>query len=310
VFDVERARADVRAGLLRAPRVLPPTYFYDERGSALFDEITRLDEYYLTRAEHALLRTHAPTIIARTAPCTLVELGAGSASKTELLLDALVARGSGTMYLPVDVSAAHLERAAARLRSLYPALHVQPVAADYLVPFDLPPHPAPALHAFLGSTIGNFAPEEAIRFLTEIRSRMEARDHFLLGADLRKDAATIERAYNDEGGVTAEFNRNALRVLNATIGSNFDPDAFEHRAVYDTHAHRIEMYLVPRTDQHVRIPDVGDIEIPAGEAILTEVSYKYDRATVIALLADSGMALDEWISDSGARFALALARPV
>jgi len=210
----------------------------------------------------------------------------------------------------VDVSAAHLERAAARLRSLYPTLRVQPVAADYLVPFHLPPHPAPALHAFLGSTIGNFAPEEAIRFLTEIRSRMEARDHFLLGADLRKDAATIERAYNDERGVTAEFNRNALRVLNATIGSNFDPDAFEHRAVYDTHAHRIEMYLVPRTDQHVRVPDVGDIEIPAGEAILTEVSYKHDRATVTALLADSGMALDEWITDSGQQFALALARPV
>lgn len=310
MFDIERARADVRAGLLRAPRFLQPTYFYDERGSALFDEITRLDEYYLTRAEHALLLTHARAIIARTAPCTLVELGAGSASKTELLLDALVARGSGTMYLPVDVSAAHLERAAARLRALYPTLHVQPVAADYLVPFRLPPHPAPALHAFLGSTIGNFAPAEAIRFLTEIRSRMEARDHFLLGADQRKDAATIERAYNDERGVTAEFNRNALRVLNATIGSNFDPDAFEHRAVYDTHAHRIEMYLVPRTDQHVHVPDVGDIEIPAGEAILTEVSHKYDRATVTALLANSGMALDEWITDSGEQFALALARPV
>lgn len=310
MFDVERARADVRAGLLHAPRVLPPTYFYDERGSALFDEITRLDEYYLTRAEHALLQAHAPTIIAHTAPCTLVELGAGSASKTELLLDALVARGSGPMYLPVDVSAAHLERAAARLRGRYPTLHVQPVAADYLVPFHLPPHPAPALHAFLGSTIGNFAPAEATRFLQDIRSRMELRDHFLLGADLRKDPATIERAYNDRRGVTADFNRNALRVLNAIIGSDFDPDAFEHRAVYDTNAHRIEMYLVPRTDQDVHVPGVGDIEIPAGEAILTEVSHKYDRATVNALLADSGMALDEWITDPQQRFALALARPV
>lgn len=310
MFDVERARADVRAGLLHAPRFLPPTYFYDERGSALFDEITRLDEYYLTRAEHALLRTHAATIIARTAPCTLVELGAGSASKTELLLDALVARGSGTTYVPVDVSAAHLERAAARLRARYPTLRVQPVAADYLVPFHLPPHPAPALHAFLGSTIGNFTPVEATRFLAEIRSRMEPRDHFLLGADLRKDPATIERAYNDERGVTAEFNRNALRVLNAVTGSNFDAGAFEHRAVYDTNAHRIEMYLVPGSDQHVRVPSVGDIDIPAGEAILTEVSYKYDRATVNALLADSGMALDEWLTDARERFALALAHPV
>lgn len=310
MFDAERARADVRAGLLHAPRVLPPTYFYDERGSALFDEITRLDEYYLTRAEHALLQADAPTIIARTAPCTLVELGAGSASKTELLLDALVTRGTGTTYLPVDVSAAHLERAAARLRARYPTLHVRPVAADYLVPFQLPPHPAPTLHAFLGSTIGNFAPAEATRFLTEIRSRMEPRDHFLLGADLRKDPATIERAYNDARGVTAEFNRNALRVLNATIGSDFDADAFEHRAVYNTNAHRIEMYLVPRTTQHVHVPDVGDIGIPGGEAILTEVSYKYDRETVNALLTDSGMTLDEWITDSGERFALALARPV
>lgn len=310
MFDVERARADVRAGLLRTPRSIPSTYFYDERGSALFDEITRLDEYYLTRTEHALLQRHAGEIIARTTPCTLVELGAGSASKTELLLDAIVARGAKAAYLPVDVSVAHLERAAARLRARYPTLHVEPVAADYLAPFALPPHPAPTLHAFLGSTIGNFGPTEATRFVGGIRARMQPGDHFLLGADLRKDTATIERAYNDARGVTAQFNRNALRVLNATLGSTFDPDAFAHRAVYNADQHRIEMYLVPISTQRVHIPAVGDLDLPAEEPILTEVSYKYDRATIDTLLRDSGLRLDEWLSDSAQRFALVLAHPV
>lgn len=310
MFDAERARADVRAGLRRAPRSIPSMYFYDERGSALFDEITRLDEYYLTRTEHALLQHHGAEIVARTAPRTLVELGAGSASKTELLLDALVARGTAATYLPVDVSVAHLERAAARLRARYPTLCVQPVAADYLVPFDLPPHPAPTLHAFLGSTIGNFGPAEAARFVGSIRARMQPADHFLLGADLRKDRATIERAYNDARGITAAFNRNALRVLNATLGSTFDPDAFAHRAIYDADAHRVEMYLVPTSDQRVHVPGVGVIELPAAEPIRTEVSYKYDRATIDALLHDSGLALDAWLTDPAQRFALVLARPM
>lgn len=310
MFDAERARADVRAGLLRAPRSLPPKYFYDERGSALFEQITQLDEYYLTRTERGLLQEHGAAVVARSAPCTLVELGAGSASKTEVLLDALVVRGSGTAYVPVDVSVAHLEQTAARLRARYPALHVAPVAADYLAPFALPPHPGPTLHAFLGSTIGNFEPTEAAHFIAAIRSRMQPQDHFLLGADLRKDPAVIERAYNDAGGVTAEFNRNALRVLNATIGSTFDAGAFVHRAVYNSIAHRIEMYLVSVTDQRVRVPGVGDIEFLASESILTEVSYKYDRATIETLLSESGMVLVEWITDAAHRFALALARPV
>lgn len=308
MFDADRARADVRAGLLHAPRWLPPIYFYDERGSALFDEITRLDEYYLTRAERALLQREAAAIVARTMPCTLVELGAGSASKTELLLDALVARGAGTTYIPVDVSAEFLEQSARRLRERYPSLRVRSVVADYLTPFDLPQHAAPTLHAFLGSTIGNFEPVQAVEFLSAIRRRMHARDHFLLGADLRKDAGTLERAYNDARGVTAAFNRNALRVLNETLGSNFDLEAFEHRAIYDGTAHRIEMYLVPTHEQRVYVPGVGGIELPAGEPIRTEVSYKYDRSTIESLLVDSGMTLVDWLSDPDERFALALAR--
>lgn len=309
MVDEERARADVRAGLLHAPRSLPPIYFYDERGSALFDEITRLDEYYLTRTERALLQRHGADIVARTTPCTLVELGAGSASKTEILLDALVARGAGATYVPVDVSAAYLEQAATRLRERFPSLRVHPVAADYLAPFALPPHPAPTLHAFLGSTIGNFEPPEAVRFLRMIRDRMTAADHFLLGADLRKDIATLERAYNDARGVTAAFNRNALRVLNHTLLSDFDPEAFAHRAVYDRTAHRIEMYLAPMTDQRVHVPGVGTVELSAGEPILTEVSYKYDRATIESILGESGLSLVEWLTDADERFALALARP-
>lgn len=308
MVDAERARSDVRAGLLHVPRSLPPIYFYDERGSALFDEITRLDEYYLTRAERALLEQHGREIIARTSPCTLVELGAGSASKTEILLSALVARGGGRVYVPVDVSGAYLEQAASRLRERFPSLGVHPVAADYLAPFALPPHPAPTLHAFLGSTIGNFEPQEAVRFLRMVRDRMTARDHFLLGADLRKDTAILERAYNDARGVTAAFNRNALRVLNATLQSDFDPDAFAHRAVYNRSMHRIEMYLAPATDQRVHVPGVGTVELPAGEPILTEVSYKYDRDAIDSLLTGSGMSLVEWLTDPDERFALALAR--
>lgn len=310
MFDREEALADVRAGLLRAPRSLPPKYFYDESGSALFDEITRLDEYYLTRTERALLTRHAAELVARAGPCTLVELGAGSATKTEVLLDALVPLAPGIVYLPVDVSAAYLLQTAARLRARYPTLDVRPVAADYLAPFTLPPHPAPALHVFLGSTIGNFEPDAATHFLTVLRGRMQSRDHFLLGADLRKDPGVIERAYNDPRGITAAFNRNALRVLNATLGSTFDADAFAHRAVYDRTTHRIEMYLTPVADQHVHIPGVGEVAFAAGEPILTEVSYKYDRETIDALLSASGMTLVEWLTDSAELFALALARPV
>lgn len=309
MFDPERARADVRAGLLDAPRSLPPKYFYDERGSALFDEITRLEEYYPTRTERALLEAHARRIVECTAPSTLVELGAGSASKTELLLDALIAHASDATYVPVDVSAAHLEQTAARLRARFPALTVDPVAADYLAPFDLPTHPAPTLHAFLGSTIGNFEPAEAVHFLDAIRARMGRRDHFLLGADLRKDPTVITRAYNDARGVTAEFNRNALRALNATIGSDFDVDAFAHRAVYDTTKHRIEMYLVAVNEQHVHLPGVGDVVIAPGEPILTEVSHKYDRTTIEAMLGTARMALVDWLEDPARLFALALARP-
>lgn len=313
-FDRAQALRDVREGMATSPKSLPPKYFYDERGSELFDEITHLPEYYPTRTERALLHQHARDIVLKTTPGTLVELGAGSADKTEVLLDAMLDlarrenRGRVT-YIPVDVSGDFLERSAERLRLLYPELHVSPVTADFSTDFSLPPHPEPALHAFLGSTIGNFTPTSATIFLSSVRRRMSGNDCLLLGADLRKDVDTLERAYNDSQGVTARFNLNALQVINALLGSDFDTDCFEHRAVYDPVEHRIEMHLISHGAQRVRIPGMHDVTFADGEYILTEVSYKYDRATIAALLASGGLDLMQWITDDSAMFALAVARP-
>lgn len=292
-----------------SPRSLPPKYFYDERGSELFDEITRLPEYYPTRAERSLLERYSREIIAESAPCSLIELGAGSADKTQYLLDAmLAANSSGMTYIPMDVSADFLDRSAERIRELYPALHVEPVVADFSVPFAIPPYPHPALHAFLGSTIGNFTPDKAISLLSGVRGRMAPGDHFLLGADLRKDVDVLERAYNDSQGVTAQFNKNALHVMNTVLGADFDVAQFEHRAVYNPTEHRIEMHLVSTAQQTVTIPDVGPVSFADGEYMLTEVSYKYDHETIAQLLKQGGLDLVRWITDDSQLFALALAR--
>lgn len=306
--------------MARVPKTLLPKYFYDERGSELFDEITRLPEYYPTRAERALLEHESAAIVRQAAPRTLVELGAGSSDKTRALLDAMrdpmghepFSDNSGPTaalaYVPVDVSADFLERSAERLREAYPDLAITPIAADFSAPFEIPSHPVPALHAFLGSTIGNFTPPDAVTFLRTVRRRMDRNDHFLLGVDLRKDVAVLERAYNDSQGVTAEFNRNILRVLNSALGANFNPERFEHRAIFNTREHRIEMHLVSVGTQAVSIPGVGEVRFEDGEYILTEVSHKYDRETVVGLLRDGGMGLLRWITDDSGLFALALAR--
>lgn len=300
--------AEVRAGLFAHPRQIPSKYFYDEYGSQLFDEITRLPEYYPTRAERALLARTAESIIATALPVTLTELGAGSSDKTRLLLDEMLRVSTGdVMYIPVDVSEDFLKTSAERLRSEYPTLCVTPVAADFSTQFLLPPHPDPALHAFLGSTIGNFTPPEAIELLAGVRARMAATDHFLLGVDLRKDPVVIERAYNDSRGVTAAFNRNVLSVVNDTLGADFRLAGFEHNAVYDGTKHRIEMRLISTVEQRVSIPGIGTIEFPVGEAILTELSYKYDRGQVTRLLAAGGLTLCDWLTDDEHMFALALA---
>lgn len=303
--------AEIRAGLGRPQKELPSKFFYDERGSELFEEITGLPEYYLTRAEEALLRACIPAWIAARRPRSLVELGAGSAAKTRVILDAMrVADAAGT-YVPVDISAEFLERTAAELRREYPGLEVAPVAADFTRTVALPPGlPRPALFTFLGSTLGNFAPPEAVAILRQAASAMHPEDHFLLGVDLRKDVEVLEAAYNDARGVTAEFNLNLLRVLNRRFGADFDLDGFRHRAVYAPVEHRIEMHLVSTRPQSVRVPGAGDFELDEGETIRTEISCKYDRAAVAEIFGGAGLKLAEWWEAPGGLFALCVGAPV
>jgi L-histidine N-alpha-methyltransferase len=303
--------AEVRAGLSAPQKKLPPKYFYDRRGSELFEEITRLPEYYLTRAERALLVEWAPALVGRLKPRALIELGAGSAAKSRILLDAMRAAGSAETYVPIDVSALFLRQTAAQLSLEYPGLTISPAVADVSVELCLPPHlPHPSLYAFLGSTIGNFHPAAALRLLRRVHAVLQPNDRFLLGVDLRKDVGVLEAAYNDAAGVTAEFNRNVLLVLNAQLGADFDPAAFAHRAFYRASAHRIEMHLVARSAQEVMIPGIGVVSFADGESIRTEISCKYDRAEVESMFADAGLGLVEWRTDAERRFALALAAPV
>jgi len=299
---------DVACGLSRPQKELPPKYFYDRRGSELFDEITRLPEYYLTRTERGLLTCWSDRVMAALEPAALVELGAGSADKTRLLLDAMVAAGRGELYVPIDVSAEFLEEAAEALREEYATLGVEPIVADIAEPLSLPVDlPAPSLIAFLGSTIGNFDPPSARRLLRNIARAMRPGDHFILGADLRKDPRVIEAAYNDPQGVTAEFNLNVLRVINRDLGADFDLSAFEHRAFYDRTLHRIEMHLVSTDDQEVHLPEIGTIRFAGGESIRTEISCKYDRGTLAGLLDAAGMQIDRWITDDASTYALVIA---
>ncbi|MFN2398568.1 MAG: L-histidine N(alpha)-methyltransferase [Gemmatimonadaceae bacterium] len=306
--DNARMTAEVREGLFQSQKELPSKYFYDRRGSELFEEITRLPEYYLTRAERSLLERWMPSIVAEMGTRTLVELGAGSAEKTRILLDAMRAAGTGEIYVPIDVSVAFVAEAAARLRRQYPSLRVVPAVADISESLPLPRALAhPTLFAFLGSTIGNFDRQAAVRLLRRVRSAMQHGDRFLMGADLKKDPARIEAAYNDSRGVTADFNRNMLRVLNREMGATFDPESFEHRAFYEPDLNRVEMHLVSRMDQQVAIPRVGAVDFRAGESIRTEISCKYDRESVEELFEAAGLKLEAWKTDREGLFALALA---
>jgi L-histidine N-alpha-methyltransferase len=297
--------AEVAAGLAAPQKELPPKYFYDHRGSVLFEEITRLPEYYLTRAERTLLHSWMPRLVPALGTRALVELGAGSAEKSRIILDAMRATGIAELYVPIDVSAAFLDETADQLRREYPGLTVTPAVADISEELNLPRGLAsPALFAFLGSTIGNFYPPAAIRLLSRVRAAMRAGDRFLMGADLRKDIAVIEAAYNDARGVTAEFNRNMLRVLNRELGADFDPETFEHRAFYEAEAHRIEMHLVATRPQAVHIPGIGSVRFVAGESIRTEISCKYDVPSIAALFSAAGLRLKSWKTDPEHRFAL------
>jgi L-histidine Nalpha-methyltransferase len=297
---------DVARGLALAQKELDPKYFYDERGSELFEMITELPEYYLTRAERALLESEIPDVIRAMRPRSLVELGAGSATKTRIILDAMQEAGGASQYVPVDVSREFLAETATRLRQSYPNLEVITAVGDFTRKLDLPQLESPTLFLFLGSTIGNFEDDAAVGILSRIQSQMRPDDRLLLGADLRKDPAIIEAAYNDSAGVTAEFNLNILRVLNRELGAGFDIAAFQHRAIYDRDNHRIEMHLDSIRAQTVSIPGVGEVSFAAGESIRSELSCKYDRRAIQQIFQRAGLCLDDWITGTDSLFALAL----
>jgi L-histidine N-alpha-methyltransferase len=300
---------DVRAGLAADPKSLPPRWFYDERGSELFEAITRLPEYYQTRTETAILTDSAPDVVARVRPEELVELGAGSAEKTRLLIEPAI-RDRLTCFVPFDISEAFLQLTARRLATDFPGLAVYAVVGDFSMHLDRVPRHGQQLVAFLGSTIGNFDDDQRGRFLRQVRELLRPGDAFLLGVDLVKDEAELVAAYDDAAGVTAEFNLNLLRVLNRELEADFDLGAFEHVASFDRERSRIEMRLRARSPQRVTIPGAHIVvDFAAGEALLTEISVKFTRESIRRELETSGMSLARWYSDPRERFALCLCTP-
>ncbi|MFJ2577781.1 L-histidine N(alpha)-methyltransferase [Kitasatospora aureofaciens] len=301
---------DVQHGLTSEPKWLPPKWFYDARGSELFEEITRLPEYYPTRTERAILTARAGEIAAATKARTLVELGSGSSEKTRLLLDALNALGTLHTYVPVDVSESALTAAGTALAAEYPGVAVHGVLADFTARLGLPPDGGPRLVAFLGGTLGNLLPDERAAFLRGLRAALDPGDFLLLGTDLVKDPAVLVAAYDDAAGVTAEFNRNVLNVLNRELSADFDPDAFEHVALWDPEREWIEMRLRSLRAQTVKIPALDlPVHFDRGEELRTEVSAKFRRERVADELASAGLRLSHWWTDEEGRFGLSLAAP-
>jgi L-histidine N-alpha-methyltransferase len=313
-FLAESLRADALAGLTSSPKELPPKWFYDERGSELFEEITRLPEYYPTRAEREILRDRAGEVAAISAAHTLVELGAGSAEKTGLLLDALQAHGTLRRFVPVDVSESALIAAAERVTATYPGLAVHAVVSDFEEHLGLTgtgrDSASPRLVIFLGGTIGNLVPAQRAGFLASLRAELDVGDSLLLGTDLVKDPATLVAAYDDAAGVTAAFNKNVLSVINFELGADFDLDAFAHVAIWDSSAEWIEMRLRSLADQTVKISAL-DLAVPfdEGEEMRTEVSAKFRADGVRAELAAAGFEMRAWWTDARGRFGLSLSVP-
>ncbi|MDX2731959.1 MULTISPECIES: L-histidine N(alpha)-methyltransferase [Streptomyces] len=301
-------RADVLHGLTRHPKTLPPKWFYDAHGSELFEEITRLPEYYPTRAEREILVARAPEIAAASGAKTLIELGSGSSEKTRHLLDALPGLHS---YVPVDVSESALRGAAEALLVERPDLSVHALIADFTGELVLPDTPGPRLVVFLGGTIGNLLPDERAVFLKSVRSLLSPGDALLLGTDLVKDEKVLVAAYDDAAGVTAAFNKNVLTVVDRELGADFDPADFDHVALWDRRQEWIEMRLQARRALTVKIPGL-DLVVPfeAGEGLRTEVSAKFRKAGISGELAAAGLRLSQWWTDSADRFALSLATAV
>jgi L-histidine N-alpha-methyltransferase len=292
---------DVLAGLRGTPKTLPAKLFYDERGAELFEEITRLDEYYLTRSELEILEAHAADIARLAGPeCALIEYGSGAGVKVRLLLDALERPAA---YVPIDISSEQLADVAVELADDYPAVEIRPVAADYTRPIQLP-----ALHStarrlafFPGSTIGNFHPAEASAFLARVRRVVGSSGALVLGVDRHKSADVLNAAYDDCSGVTAEFNMNMLRRINGELAGNFDLTAFRHRAFFNEDASRVEMHLESLERQCVTVAGAR-IPFEEGETIWTESSYKYDEDMLTTVVAAAGFRVEQLWTDGKDRF--------
>jgi L-histidine Nalpha-methyltransferase len=302
--------ADVARGLSAMPKELASKYFYDEEGSALFDAITRLPEYYPTRTERGILEGRAGEIAERSGADTLIELGSGTSEKTRLLLDAFHRQRTLARFVPFDVDEATLRAAADAVASEYPGVAVHAVVGDFERHLGLLPGGGRRIIAFLGSTIGNLTPEQRALFLAEIRANLEPGDTFLLGTDLVKDVGRLEAAYDDAAGVTAAFNRNLLHRLNRELDANFVPALFEHRAVFDTEREWIEMRLRSSADQVVTVAGLGlTVRFAAGEEMRTEISAKFRPDALADELTVAGLRLLELWTDPAGDFALSLSTP-
>ncbi len=304
---------ELRAALTRRPPRLPARYFYDERGSKLFEAICEQPEYYQTQTEGALLERHAAEIVERAHATELVELGSGDGRKTRALLRAMLARGPA-LYVPFEISEEIARRSARELVEEFEGLRVHGILGDFTRQLGHLPSPvecngAGRLAIFLGGTIGNFEPAEAVAFLRRLHVELESGDAFLLGTDLVKERARLEAAYDDARGVTAAFNLNILRVINDVAGADFDPERFEHRAVFDEERSRIEMWLIAREAQRVKVSALDlELELDHGAGILSEISRKFTRASAERLLVEAGFAPECWWTDERGDFALTLAR--
>ncbi|HSE69603.1 MAG TPA: L-histidine N(alpha)-methyltransferase [Nocardioidaceae bacterium] len=310
-YSARALREDARAGLTADPKWLPPKWFYDARGSELFEEITRLPEYYPTRAERSILQARAGELAEHTSARSLVELGSGSSEKTRLLLDSLRAHGTLEEFVPLDVSETALRQAVEAIVSAYPGLRVHAVVGDFTAHLDALPGASPRLVAFLGGTIGNLLPEERHAFLSDVRRVLGAGEWLLLGTDLVKSPETLVRAYDDAAGVTAQFNLNVLHVLNRELGADFPVEDFSHVARWDPENEWIEMRLRAGRAMTVKLPAIDvAVQLAEGEEIRTEISAKFRKERVEDELTRAGFALDAWWTDEEERFALSLARAV
>ncbi|HEX5853384.1 MAG TPA: L-histidine N(alpha)-methyltransferase [Solirubrobacteraceae bacterium] len=307
----ERSLAeDVLDGLTRPFKELPPKHFYDARGAELFDQICELPEYYPTRAERAILERSSAEIAALTGAVELVELGSGTAAKTRVLLDALHSAGTLERYVPMDVTEGMVRDCADELTDEYPGLRVHGVIGDFERHLHhVPPRIGPRIVAFLGGTIGNFPPGSRRRVLREIARLLGPGDHLLMGTDLVKDPLVLEAAYDDAQGVTAEFNRNVLRVLNRELRADFDPEDFEHVALFDRENEWIEMRLRARREHTTMVQELDlSVHFDAGEELRTEISAKFTPARLESDLGAAGLELVRWLTDPEEQFALTLSR--